>query len=162
MPNNNKPPRTDNTQARSRAAAPESDRPDKDMTAKAGDAIDGALQDASQAAREQGDKAKSLVADEISSVSSALRTAAKEMRSGSPQERSFGQIAESLADASDALRDKDLGTMVGDVSRFARANPMVFLGGAALIGFAATRFARASDEGQTKTPGAYNTNPGGL
>lgn len=162
MPTSKTSPQTDSTQAHSKAAGQESERPDKDMTAKAGEAIDGALQDASNAAREQSDKAKSLVADEISSVSSALRTAAKEMRSGSPQERTFGQIAEGLADASDALRDKDLGTMVGDVSRFARSNPMVFLGGAALIGFAATRFAKASDEGRTQMPGDYNTNPGGL
>ena len=76
------------------------------------------------------------------------------MRSGSAQERTFSQIAEGLADASDAMRDKDLGEMVGAVSNFARRNPMVFLGSAALIGFAATRFARASDDGRSDSRGA--------
>lgn len=91
-------------------------------------------------------QAKDTAADEVKGVASALRTAAKEMRSGSPQERSFSQIAEGLADASDAMKDKDLGEMVGAVSDFAKRNPMVFLGSAALIGFAATRFAKASGD----------------
>ena len=90
------------------------------------------------------DQAKGAAADEVKGVASALRTAAEELSKGSPQERTFSQIAEGLADASDAMRDKDLGEMVGAVSDFAKRNPMVFLGSAALIGFAATRFAKAS------------------
>ncbi|MBB5721592.1 uncharacterized protein YjbJ (UPF0337 family) [Loktanella ponticola] len=94
-------------------------------------------------------QAKSAAADEVGGVASALRTAAEEMRSGSPQERTFSQIADGLADASDAMRDKDMGEMVGAVSDFAKRNPMVFLGGAALLGFAATRFAKASSDSQS-------------
>ena len=96
-------------------------------------------------------QAKDAAADEVKGVASALRTAAEEMRSGSPQERTFSQIAEGLADASDALRDKDLGEMVEAVTDFAKRNPMVFLGSAALIGFAATRFAKASGDGSSNT-----------
>jgi hypothetical protein len=104
--------------------------------------------------------AQDTAADEVKSVASALRTAADELRSGSPQERTFGQLADGLADASDALREKDLGEMMGELNRFARANPVVFLGGAALLGFVATRFAKAgtgSDNGQysgNRTDGA--------
>lgn len=108
--------------------------------ARAGDAADTVASEAANYA----ESAKDAAADEVRNVSSALRTAADEMRRGSPQERTFGQIADSLADASDAVRDKDLGEMVGTVSDFAKRNPMVFLGGAALLGFAATRFAKAS------------------
>lgn len=90
------------------------------------------------------DQAKESAAGEVKNVAAALRTAADEMRSGSPQERTFSQIADGLADASDAVRDKDLGEMVGSLNEFAKRNPAVFLGGAALIGFAATRFAKAS------------------
>lgn len=96
-------------------------------------------------------QAKDAAADEVKGVASALRTAAEEMRSGSPQERTFSQIAESLADASDTMRDKDLGEMVGAVTDFAKRNPMVFLGSAALIGFAATRFAKASSDGGSQS-----------
>ena len=116
------------------------------LAEQAKDSAQGAMRSASDSARTQANAAKSSVADEVSGVASALRTAAEEMRSGSPQERTFGQIAEGLADASDALREKDLNAMVSDVSRFARNNPLVFLSGAALIGFAATRFAKATGE----------------
>ncbi|MCQ0091292.1 hypothetical protein [Roseovarius sp. M141] len=98
-------------------------------------------------------QAKDAAADEVKGVASALRTAAEEMRSGSPQERTFSQIAEGLADASDAMRDKDLGEMVGAVTDFAKRNPMVFLGSAALIGFAATRFAKASSGSSSSRTG---------
>lgn len=119
---------------------------------QARDTAESAVHDATKAAASQAEQAKSSVADEMSGVASALRTAAEEMRQGSPQERTFGQIAEGIADASDALRDKDLGTMVQDVSELARRNPLVFLGGAALIGFAATRFAKASGESASTPP----------
>ncbi|QBF33308.1 hypothetical protein [Thalassococcus sp. S3] len=118
-----------------------------ELAGQAKAAAQNVAQDAASAASRQAEAAKSVAAEELSGVASALRTAAEEMRSGSPQERTFGQIAEGLADASEAMRNKDLGEMVHDVSAFARRNPLLFLGGAALIGFAATRFAKASDTG---------------
>ncbi len=99
---------------------------------------------AAEQVQAQADAAKDTMAENVSGVATALRNAAQEMRSGSPQERTIGQIAESLADASDAVRDKDLGEIVRDASDLARRNPLVFLGGAALLGFAATRFVKAS------------------
>lgn len=108
----------------------------------------GAAQDtyarARSAAEGQAERGKSAAASEIENVADALRKAAGDMRHGSPQERTFGQIAESLADASEAIRDRDFGQIAGDVSDFARRNPLAFLGGAALAGFAVTRFAKSS------------------
>jgi len=110
------------------------------LKSSAQDVIGKVSGEASRAAHQAQDSA----ADEVQGVASALRTAADELRSGSPQERTFSQLADGLADASDAMRDKDLGEMMGDLNSFARRNPLVFLGGAALLGFAATRFAKAS------------------
>lgn len=98
---------------------------------------------AAESARSQAESAKNSVAGEVSNVARALRKAAEESREGSPQERTFGQIAEGLADMSETVARKDLGEMARDLSDFARRNPLAFLGGAALIGFAATRFAKA-------------------
>ncbi|MFX0544444.1 hypothetical protein ACEWPL_002735 [Roseovarius sp. S1116L3] len=107
-----------------------------------------ATQDAAGAVREEAtrraESAKSGVADEVSDVATALRKAADDMRNGSPQERTIGQIAGGLADVSDTIRDKDLGQMAEELSGFAKRNPLLFLGGVALAGFAATRFATAS------------------
>lgn len=92
------------------------------------------------------DSAKSTVADEVADVANALRAAADKTRDGSPQERTMGQIAESLADASEAIRGKDFSEMVSGVNDFARRNPAIFLGAAALIGFTAARFGKASTQ----------------
>lgn len=90
--------------------------------------------------------AKNRAADEVSSVATALRRASAELRAGSPQERSFGQVAEVLAEMSDGIRDKDLRDLVSEASGYARRNPLAFLGGAALLGFAAARFAKAGQD----------------
>ncbi len=95
-------------------------------------------------AHARADSAKQDVADEISSVSSALRRAQDELRDGSPQERTFGAMAGAMADLADTVRGKDLGELAGDLSAFARRNPVAFLGGAALLGFAGVRMAKAS------------------
>lgn len=108
--------------------------------------------------------AKDRAADEVSAIATALRRASDELRDGSPQERTFGQIAETLADMSDGVRDKDMRDIVQDVSGFARRNPLAFLGGAALLGFAATRFAKAGQDADADTPrtagdGGYHPEP---
>ncbi len=102
--------------------------------------------------RARADGAKSDVAGEVKDVAAALRRASEEMRGGSAQERTLGQISSSLADAADQIRDKDFGEMIEIASKVARNNPMLFVGGAALLGFAASRFAKASGD-HTGKPG---------
>ena len=97
-------------------------------------------------ARRRSEEAKAATAAEINTVSDAFRRAARDLQAGSPQERTFGYLADNLASVSDTVRDKDLGEMIDDVSDFARRNPLAFLSGAALIGFAVTRFGRASQD----------------
>ena len=126
----------------------------KEDIRSAGADVAGSMRDAahdaagtlSDSASRAAEKAQSSAADEVANMSSALRTAAGELRSGSPQDRAFSHVADSLADASDALRNKDMGEMLSDLNGFARRNPLTFLGGAALVGFAATRLAKASAE----------------
>ena len=99
-------------------------------------------------ARSMADHTKSDVADEVKDVASALRRASEELRKGSAQERTLGQIASTIAGASESIRDKDLGEILAMLSRAGRKNPVLFLGGAALLGFAASRYAKASaDQG---------------
>lgn len=120
----------------------------EDMAEKTRAAAKDAAQQVRDQAHAQANEAKASVAEEVKSVSSALRTASDEMRSGSPQERIMGQIAGTLADVSDTIRDQDLSEMVSAASRFARRNPMIFLGSAAFLGFAAARFAKSSNSSQ--------------
>ena len=48
--------------------------------------------------RNRAEHVKDGFADEVSSVGSALRRASDELRQGSPQERTFGHMADALAD----------------------------------------------------------------
>ena len=116
-----------------------------DVTAQARSVAHDASETLRSEVTARADAAKGAAAQEVSNVASALRKAAQESRSGSAQERTFGQIADSLADASDAISNKDLGTAISDVGEFARRNPLTFLAGAALAGFAVSRFVKASD-----------------
>ncbi len=88
--------------------------------------------------------AKADVAAEIGSAGQAAQDAASRMSPGSPQQRTLDELARGLTDASTALHTKTIGELATDLSQFARRNPALFLSGAAVLGFAATRFARAS------------------
>lgn len=124
-----------------RSAAAEVSEAAKAKGREAGNAL-------AEEARRRGEEAKAATAAEINTVSDAFRRAARDLQDGSPQERTFGYLADNLATVSDTVRDKDLGEMLDDVSSFARRNPLAFLGGAALLGFAITRFGRATQEGE--------------
>ena len=140
----NAPTGNDNLTDKAKAAAGTAS---EEIKARARDAADTIASEAESYA----DQAKGAAADEVGGVASALRTAADDLRSGSPQERTFGQIADTLADASDAIRDKDLGEIMGSLNGFARKNPVIFMGTAALVGFAATRFVEASGSSSDTT-----------
>jgi hypothetical protein len=127
--------------------------------ARAKEMAAGAAKTAKHEAGARADAAKGAAAQEVGNVASALRKAAVESRSGSAQERSFGQIAHTLADASDAIKNKDLGTVVEDVSSFARKHPMTFLAGAALAGLAVSRMIKASEPVQHDDAEASNDDP---
>ncbi len=116
-----------------------------DLKAVAGQKFDEAV----AGVKSRAEDAKATVAGEVHDMASVLRKAADEMRGGSPQERSIAFVAGGLADASDAIRDKDMGEILHSVTSVARRNPILFLGGAALLGFAASRYLKASDSGNT-------------
>lgn len=87
---------------------------------------------------------RDYAAEEASRVASALRRASRDLNEGSPQERFVGQIADGVADAADRMRGMSLQDFARDTTDFARRHPAAFLSGAALIGFAAARFIKAS------------------
>jgi len=104
------------------------------------------LEEARAAVETQATDAKRAVAGEVGNVAAALRTAARELRGGSLPEATIGMVANSLADASDAVRDRDFGELLQSLNKVARENPVLFVGGAILFGFAISRFAKASSD----------------
>ena len=108
-------------------------------------------------AEDKAEEYKGQAASEMNRMATALRDAGSDLREGSPQERAISSMADNLADAADAFANRDLGSLMADASAFARRNPTAFLGGAALLGFAAARFAKASqrDSYQSYDSGGY-------
>lgn len=128
----------------------------REIRDKAVETAESAGHQAAEAARRKAEGAKNTVADEVSSFGSSLRKASNDMRDGSPQEQAFGYMADALADISDTVRGKNLSELMGDLSTFGRRNPAAFLGGAALLGFAGMRLARASARDRYSHPDEHD------
>ena len=123
------------TEAHSRAAAATDEL--KDEASKLSEQ---AKRRAEMKARE----AQEAGAQQVQSLAQRMRAAGEEFGAGSLPDRYVGQMADSLSSAANAFASKDPGALIGDVAAFARRNPTAFIGGAALLGFAIARFAKAS------------------
>ena len=109
------------------------------------DAADTAAATLRQEAEKATDAATSHAEEEVSSAANAAAAASGQFEPGSLQAQAADHVAASLHQVAGALRNTDLNQAAGQVTRFARENPALFLGGAALLGFAATRFLKSSD-----------------
>jgi hypothetical protein len=108
------------------------------------------------------DKARSGAAQEVKDMADALHSAADQLDEGTSQRRIMDKLAGNLDHLSDALHDKSLGDMMGQLNDLARRNPLMFLGGAAMLGFAATRLATASTpDGTSSGSGSRSGASGG-
>lgn len=88
---------------------------------------------------------KDLLAGQLGGVSEALQNAASELEG---RQESGAQYVRMIADGADkltsTLRDKDVDEILAIAQDFGRKQPAAFLGVAALLGFAASRFVMAS------------------
>lgn len=104
------------------------------------------MNDARETARAAIGEQQQAAASGIGDFAGVLRRAA---RDGSGQGAPAARLAESAADGlerlSDTLRGKDIEGVMRDVNDFARQQPALFFGAAALAGFLAMRFLKASE-----------------
>ncbi|MCR9108870.1 hypothetical protein [Marivita sp. XM-24bin2] len=99
----------------------------------------------SAAAQQQAEQARSEAIDTAESTASAADAAGDEFDSDSLQAAALNQISAQISSVAAQLRDKPVDEMADDVAVFARKNPLLFLGGAALLGFAAARFIKSGE-----------------
>jgi hypothetical protein len=131
---------TDQQNTQGRSMGGEASSAASELKARASESYSAAKEEVSHRA----EGAKSSIADELSGVAQALRNASGEMRDNSTSRRAVGWVADSLNDASQAIRNRETSQLMNDIGGFAKRNPALFLGGAALVGFAISRFAKAS------------------
>jgi hypothetical protein len=104
------------------------------------------------------EQAKGYASDTIARQAETLRQAGREYGEDSYQAHAADYLASNLSQAAEVLRDKDLGSLTQDVSTFARRNPSLFLGGAALLGFAAARMMKATERAPARRA-SYDDRP---
>ncbi|SFJ70117.1 hypothetical protein [Jannaschia pohangensis] len=105
--------------------------------------------EARHAADEKVEDLKGQATSRIEETAENIRNAGHEFGHDSYQAQAADYLASNLTQAAEMIRDKDLGSVVEDLSTFARRNPALFLGGAALLGFAAARMMKASERQMT-------------
>ena len=102
-----------------------------------------------QATRNAGaklDAQKDTAASGLGNFAQALRKAGGETDGAG---RFADMAADRLEQLSNSLRNKDLGSLVGEAESFARRQPVAFFGAAMVAGFLAVRFLKSSKRDET-------------
>jgi len=105
-----------------------------------------AKEKATDATRSQLTTQKSRAADSLGVIAESLRTSGDRLRERHEDGagKLFNEAADQLQRFAGAIEGRDVNEMVGEVERFARRQPAVFLGGAFAIGLISARFFKSS------------------
>lgn len=96
---------------------------------------------------------KELVARHLGAISEALQNAASTLEGKDEGSAHYVRlIADAAEDLTASVRDNDVDDIVTIAQDFGRKQPAAFLGAAALLGFAASRFVAASASRPRETP----------
>lgn len=111
----------------------------KDVAADAGEKLRTTLQEQ-----------KAAGADYVGNVANIVRRSAYAFDSDIPQAGHYiRKAAAQLENVSEAMRNRDMSEIVGNVQQFARRQPTAFFGAAVLVGFAAVRFLKSGSGNAT-------------
>lgn len=115
---------------------------------KAKEKIGEVAKDAKAAATEQVETQTEHLRDqavaEADRVSDAAGAASREFEPDSLVGQALRDVRSHIDGLTSEFQQKPAGEMLDDVAVFARRNPLLFLGGAAVLGFAAARFLKSS------------------
>lgn len=100
---------------------------------------------ATQEAVARAEEAKTTVASKVQQTADAADAAANQFDPASAQAQAVQQVADHIEDVATKLRTADVQKLAGQATEMARRNPLLFIGGAAIAGFAAARFLKARD-----------------
>ena len=137
-----------------------------ELTQKATDTVKsqaGSLTDtAKEVASDAGEKLRASVSDQkaagadyVGNVANIIRRTAYEFDNEMPQAGHYiRKAAAQLENVSEAMRNRDMSEIVGNVQDFARKQPTAFFGAAVLLGFAAVRFLKSAPAHATQPAAA--------
>ncbi|MEI4469719.1 hypothetical protein [Frigidibacter sp. MR17.24] len=127
------------------------------------DAAETAADEVKGGARRGGRRMLGSLVTEIADLARALDAAGAELRPGSPQQSIADSLSRRLDRTADRIDSRPVDRLVEDAGRLAVRNPLLFLSGAALAGFVATRIARLAvsrdDVGEDESDGDWQAGP---
>ncbi|MEL6518315.1 MAG: hypothetical protein AAFQ39_11395 [Pseudomonadota bacterium] len=125
---------------------------------RATDMANDAADAATEKAKHEATKARDMAANEKQKAANAAEAAAREFDPGSVQAHAIEHVASRIDEIADHLRTTDVDRLARTVGDAARRNPIMFVAGAALAGFAVTRFLKARDPQRNYAP-SYGDDP---
>lgn len=105
--------------------------------------------DISETATQQAHALKADAASEVAAVAEAAEAARDSLPENHVAEPVLDQAVHALGHVAEHLKTADIDALTRQASDFARRNPALVLGGAALVGFAAARFLKAGPHPDT-------------
>jgi hypothetical protein len=91
------------------------------------------------------DEQKNRAADGLGGIADVIRNASNELRNENETLAGYvDQASDQMRRIADQIRERGVGDMMDDVSRFARRRPALFIGGAFLVGIGIARFLKSS------------------
>ena len=103
---------------------------------------------------QQADRGREMAAEGIDKVAQTVRRISTDMQTDQPQIANAALTAADQAEkVAQYLRQTDARQIIGNVEDVARRQPLIFLGGAFLLGVAASRFIKAAGGGRDTQAG---------
>jgi hypothetical protein len=95
-------------------------------------------------AEDEVDAARETLSQVGERLAATLRTASDAAGDALPSSRVFDTVADGVSSVSQALRQRSVGELASDVKTLAQKHPGAFMAAAAVLGFAAASYMRAS------------------
>jgi len=106
------------------------------------------IADAVSQAEEVAERQKRAGADRVDEMAKAVHGAADELGKQMPQAAELVHAAASrIEQGAEAVRERNLGDLMGTINDMGRREPLALLGGAVVAGFAISRFLKSSSSG---------------
>jgi hypothetical protein len=120
----------------------------QDVRQQAESAVSTVVDQAQQVAQTKVTTQKERAAETLGAVAQSIRDSSSSLREQQPQIASFvDEAASRVESVSSYIRNHEVGDLIGEAERFARREPLMFLGGAFALGFLASRFIKATAPG---------------
>ena len=108
---------------------------------------------------QQADRGREMAAEGLDKVAQTVRRVSTDMQIDQPQ---IANVAMTAADQADKvaqyLRETDARQIISNVESTARRQPLIFIGGAFLLGLAASRLIKAGSPDATQQAGQFERN----